>query len=129
VLCTGITYYVACLCLLSNKLKKIVHAWLAGIHQTDYRSIIVIALTYDEKSNFNHSCDNNNDDVPELFLPDGKFNVTGIHWLTSHIEDGLNLNLFPRLKAEFRKMVYENNMTPADKSFKASKQQASVETQ
>jgi len=39
------------------------------------------------------------------------------------------LNLFPRLKAEFRKIVYENNMTSADKSFKASKQQASVETQ
>jgi hypothetical protein len=39
------------------------------------------------------------------------------------------LDLFPRLKAEFRKMVYENNMTPADKSFKASKQQASVETE
>jgi hypothetical protein len=59
---SGITYYVACLCLLSTKLKKIVHTWL---------------------------------------------------------------NLFP----EFRKIVYENNMTPADKSFKASKQQASVETQ
>jgi hypothetical protein len=127
VLCTGITYYVACLCLLSNKLKKIVHTWLAG-HQTDYRSTTVIALTYDEKSNFNHSCDNNNDDVPEVFLPDGKFNVTGIHWLRSHIEDGLSLNLFPRLKAEFRKIVYENNMTPADKSFKASMQQTSVET-
>ena len=123
-LCTGITYYVACLCLLSNKLKKIVDTWLAGLHQTDYRSIIVIALTYDEKSNFNHSCDNNNDDVPEVFLPDGKFNVTGIHWLTSHIEDGLNLkDLFPRLKAEFRKIVYET-ITPADKSFKASRQQA-----
>jgi hypothetical protein len=64
VLCAGITYYVACLCLLSNKLKKIVHTWL---------------------------------------------------------------NLFPRLKAEFRKIVYENNMTPA--ALKASKQQASLETQ
>ena len=110
-------------------MKKIAHTWLAGIHQTDDKSTTVIALTCDENSNFDHSYDNNNDDVPELFLPDGKFNVTGIHWLTSHIEDGLNLNLFPRLKAEFRKMIYENNMPPADKSFKASKQQASVETQ
>jgi hypothetical protein len=110
-------------------LKKIVHTWLVGIHQSDYRSTTVSAPIYDEKSNFNHSCDNNNDGVPDAFLPDGKFNVTGIHWIASYIEDGLDLNLFPGLKAEFRKIVYENNMTPADKIFKASMQRTSVETQ
>jgi hypothetical protein len=95
--------------------KKIVHTWLSGIHQTDYRSTTVIAITHDEKSNFDHSCDNNNNDALEVFLPDGKFNVTGIYWLTSHIEDGVNLNLFPSVmefkdSLEEKKFVMESNL-------------------
>lgn len=33
------------------------------------------------------------DDVPEVFLPDWKFNVRAIHWLRSYIEDQLYLQM------------------------------------
>jgi hypothetical protein len=36
------------------------------------------------------------DDGPEVFLPDGKFNVRAIHWLPSYIEDQLYLQMCER---------------------------------
>jgi hypothetical protein len=38
------------------------------------------------------SCCKDADDVPEVFLPDGKFNVRAIHWLPSYIADQLVYN-------------------------------------
>jgi hypothetical protein len=67
------------------------------IPQNDYGGTGAIPLTYDDESN------SDGDDVPGVYLRDGKFNDEAIHWSTSYIVDELYLQMCESKEIRIRK--------------------------